>query len=391
MAENLVIVESPAKARTIKKYLGKDFEVLASYGHVRDLVPKEGAVDPENNFAMQYRLIERNERHVRLRVKLAERREEEAIARHRVVDARPDEHRRLHRAEHTHRDEGREDRLGRVASQQERRDAGRILGARELVDGHGAQIGRVDGEVEGDAQDRAEGERAAERLLRIAHLARDVRRRVPPAVREEHRDERGGDPAGGVPRYEEGSEPARPRVVDEGAEGEEAGEDRELHDGEDVLGPLAGSKTHGVDHCERDDGRGAHRAGRPAPLPSEHRRDRRAEACREGRDRARERDPEARPPAEKAEGRAVGLSQVHVLAAGAREEAPELAVAQRPGQRDGATEEPRREERGRRMHGRRNEAADEEDPRADDAADDNQRGVDDAEASWVTGKVAGAA
>jgi DNA topoisomerase-1 len=64
MAENLVIVESPAKARTIKKYLGKDFEVLASYGHVRDLVPKEGAVDPDNDFAMQYRLIERNERHV---------------------------------------------------------------------------------------------------------------------------------------------------------------------------------------------------------------------------------------------------------------------------------------------------------------------------------------
>ena len=64
MAENLVIVESPAKARTIKKYLGKDFEVLASYGHVRDLVPKEGAVDPERDFAMQYRLIERNERHV---------------------------------------------------------------------------------------------------------------------------------------------------------------------------------------------------------------------------------------------------------------------------------------------------------------------------------------
>jgi DNA topoisomerase-1 len=64
MAENLVIVESPAKARTIKKYLGKDFEVLASYGHVRDLIPKEGAVDPDNDFAMQYRLIERNERHV---------------------------------------------------------------------------------------------------------------------------------------------------------------------------------------------------------------------------------------------------------------------------------------------------------------------------------------
>ena len=47
--KNLVIVESPAKAKTIKKYLGKNFEVLASYGHVRDLVPKEGAVDPSAN------------------------------------------------------------------------------------------------------------------------------------------------------------------------------------------------------------------------------------------------------------------------------------------------------------------------------------------------------
>ena len=64
MADNLVIVESPAKAKTIKKYLGKDFEVLASYGHVRDLVPKEGAVDPEHGFAMKYRVIERNEKHV---------------------------------------------------------------------------------------------------------------------------------------------------------------------------------------------------------------------------------------------------------------------------------------------------------------------------------------
>ena len=64
MADNLVIVESPAKAKTIKKYLGKDFEVLASYGHVRDLVPKEGAVDPDNGFAMKYQVLEKNERHV---------------------------------------------------------------------------------------------------------------------------------------------------------------------------------------------------------------------------------------------------------------------------------------------------------------------------------------
>jgi len=69
MAKNLVIVESPAKARTIEKYLGKDFEVLASYGHVRDLVPKEGAVDPENGFKMKYQLIDKNEKHVEKIVK----------------------------------------------------------------------------------------------------------------------------------------------------------------------------------------------------------------------------------------------------------------------------------------------------------------------------------
>src|SRR5579863_5597436 len=64
MADNLVIVESPAKAKTIKKYLGRDFDVLASYGHVRDLVPKEGAVDPDNGYAMKYHVLEKNERHV---------------------------------------------------------------------------------------------------------------------------------------------------------------------------------------------------------------------------------------------------------------------------------------------------------------------------------------
>jgi DNA topoisomerase I len=64
MGKYLVIVESPAKAKTIQKYLGKGFKVMASYGHVRDLVPKEGAVDPEHDFAMQYQPIERNLRHV---------------------------------------------------------------------------------------------------------------------------------------------------------------------------------------------------------------------------------------------------------------------------------------------------------------------------------------
>lgn len=64
MASHLVIVESPAKAKTIEKYLGKDFKVLASYGHVRDLVPKEGAVETDNGFKMNYTAVERNQKHI---------------------------------------------------------------------------------------------------------------------------------------------------------------------------------------------------------------------------------------------------------------------------------------------------------------------------------------
>ncbi len=65
MAKHLIIVESPAKSKTIEKYLGKDYKVLASYGHVRDLIPKEGAVETDNGFKMNYEAVERNEKHVK--------------------------------------------------------------------------------------------------------------------------------------------------------------------------------------------------------------------------------------------------------------------------------------------------------------------------------------
>src|SRR5271168_4628705 len=56
---DVVVVESPAKAKTINKYLGSGFTVLASYGHIRDLPPKDGSVRPDEDFAMDWELGER--------------------------------------------------------------------------------------------------------------------------------------------------------------------------------------------------------------------------------------------------------------------------------------------------------------------------------------------
>lgn len=75
----LVIVESPSKSKTLKKYLGDDYDILASYGHVRDLEPKTGAIDTEN-FSMKYQVIERNAKHVEAIVKAAKKADEVLLA-----------------------------------------------------------------------------------------------------------------------------------------------------------------------------------------------------------------------------------------------------------------------------------------------------------------------
>ncbi|MCA3629505.1 MAG: DNA topoisomerase I, partial [Methylobacterium sp.] len=64
MEHKVVVVESPAKAKTIHKYLGRGYEVIASYGHVRDLPPKDGSVDPDADFAMLWELDGRGSKQI---------------------------------------------------------------------------------------------------------------------------------------------------------------------------------------------------------------------------------------------------------------------------------------------------------------------------------------
>ena len=80
MPINLLVVESPSKAKTLKKYLGRNFEVLASYGHVRDLEAKEGAVDPAHGFRMRYALVDKNAKHVDAIARAAEHAEQILLA-----------------------------------------------------------------------------------------------------------------------------------------------------------------------------------------------------------------------------------------------------------------------------------------------------------------------
>ena len=62
---DVVVVESPAKAKTIEKYLGSDFKVLASYGHICDLPSKDGSVRPDEDFAMDYVTDTKSAKHLK--------------------------------------------------------------------------------------------------------------------------------------------------------------------------------------------------------------------------------------------------------------------------------------------------------------------------------------
>jgi DNA topoisomerase-1 len=61
----VVVVESPAKAKTINQYLGSDYKVLASYGHVRDLPSKDGSVQTDNNFEMSWQMSDQGSKRMK--------------------------------------------------------------------------------------------------------------------------------------------------------------------------------------------------------------------------------------------------------------------------------------------------------------------------------------
>ncbi len=79
---NVVVVELPAKAKTINKYLGRDYKVVASYGHVRDLPAKDGSVLPDDDFAMSWEVDGKAEKHIKDIAAGAARRRQ-AVPRHR--------------------------------------------------------------------------------------------------------------------------------------------------------------------------------------------------------------------------------------------------------------------------------------------------------------------
>eukprot|EP00976_Prorocentrum_cordatum_P069636 1179623-Prorocentrum_minimum.AAC.7 len=98
---SVVVVESPSKAKTIEAYLGHGYTVLASYGHVRDLLPKPGSVLPDHEFDMRWEISTRHEPHLQVRL---------AVANTMQVNNRVNPQTRTHAHTHTHthaRDESR--------------------------------------------------------------------------------------------------------------------------------------------------------------------------------------------------------------------------------------------------------------------------------------------
>jgi hypothetical protein len=224
--------------------------------------------------------------------------------------------------------------------------ARRLIGAGELRQGHRPQVHGVDRDVKRGAEAGSQRERTAQLASGLAHLASDVRGRVPAAVGEEHGDERGGDASRrGVRarrqhRRRERCRARRRRARHERAQREQPAERRELSGRQDVLRPLARPQPERVQRRQRSDGEQADDGGGPA-AEAEHLRDGGAEAIGERGDRAGKDDEKARPAAEEPEHRTVRLAQVHVLAARARKHPPELAVAEGARQRDGTAEDPR--------------------------------------------------